>query len=112
LCIWIRYTVYLPARTNLEIETITGNLKIQGMIGTVEAKSVTGSVELIIPSNQHADVYLKSVMGRVSSDLEVAVPDQPLKVLLSRHLEGTVNGGGKKVRLESVMGDANIRSFN
>lgn len=112
LCIWIRYTVYLPARTNLEIETITGNLKIQGMTGTVEAKSVTGSVELIIPSNQHADVYLKSVMGRVFSDLEVAVPDQPLKALLSRHLEGKVNGGGKKVRLESVMGDANIRTFN
>jgi hypothetical protein len=111
-CIRIRYTVYLPKGTNLELETITGNIKILNMTGIVEAKSVTGMVELMIPSNQHADVYLKSVKGRVYSDLEVKVPEQTLKPLLARKLEGKLNGGGKEVRLESVMGDANIRGSN
>lgn len=112
LCSRIDYTVYLPTGTNLEIETITGNVKILNMTGAIEARSVTGTVELTIPGSQHADVYLKSVKGRVSSDLEVKVPDQSLRPLLARQLQGRLNGGGKKVRLESVTGNANLRSSN
>lgn len=112
LCARINYTLHLPAGTNLEIETITGNVKIANMTGVIEAKSVTGMVELIIPDSQHADVYLKSVMGRVSSNLEVKELDQNMQRLLARQLQGKLNGGGKKVHLESVTGDAKLKNAN
>lgn len=110
LCSEIHYTVYLPGGADLELETISGNIRIVNMKGMLEAKSVSGTVEVFIPEGQKADVSLKSVMGRVSSYPDLAILKDGLRPMLARKLDGKLNGGGKELRLESVSGNVSLRS--
>jgi hypothetical protein len=112
ICTEIYYTVYLPAGADMKLETISGSIKISNMKGAIDAESVSGEVDVIIPNGQKVDVELKTVTGRASTTPEMPVQlVQGLKPMLSRKLEGQLNGGGKKVRLESVTGDVSLRSI-
>ena len=110
LCTEIDYTVYVPAGADLELETISGDVKIVNMKGAIEAKSVSGTVDVIIPQGQQADVRLESVMGRVTSNPDITTLVDGLRPMLARKLNGKLNGGGKNVHLESVTGDVTLRS--
>ncbi|HEY3429205.1 MAG TPA: hypothetical protein VGK39_00930 [Cyclobacteriaceae bacterium] len=110
ICSEIYYTVYLPAGADLELKTISGDVKILNMKGAIDAESVSGEVEVIIPPNQKVDVSLKSVMGRVASYPDLTTLEDGLRPMLARKLNGKLNGGGKAVRLESVTGDVSLRS--
>jgi hypothetical protein len=112
ICTEIYYIVYLPAGADMKLETISGSIKISNMKGAIDAESVSGEVNVIIPEGQKADVLLKTVTGRASTVPEIPVQlVQGLRPMLSRKLEGPLNGGGKKVRLESVTGDVSLRSL-
>lgn len=111
VCTDIHYTLYIPAGADLELETITGDVKITNMKAGIEAKSVSGKVEVFVTANHKADVQLKTVMGRVASypDLTI-VSEDGLRPLLTRKLSGKLNGGGKRVTLESVTGSVLLKS--
>ena len=64
ICHTVNYTVFLPAETDLEIETISGDIAIADMKSEVKAKSVSGVVDVVIARNQKADILLESVTGR------------------------------------------------
>lgn len=109
LCTNIRYTLYVPAGADLELETITGDVTITNMKASIKAKSVTGAVEVLLAGNFKADVTLKSVMGRVASYPDLTtLSSEGLRPLLARELNGKLNGGGKKINLESVMGNVKL----
>jgi hypothetical protein len=112
LCSEIFYTVYVPRNADLKLETISGDIKIVNMKGAIDAESISGTVEVLIPAGQQVDVHLKTVRGRASSYPDVTTLHQGLRPMLSRELTGKFNGGGKEVRLESVTGDVSLRSSN
>ncbi len=112
ICHTINYTVFLPAETDLEIETISGNITIANMESEVEAKSVSGVVDFVIAKNQKADIRLESVTGRAYTDPAMFTRADGLQVLLSRKISGQLNGGGKIVHLESVSGNVSLRHPN
>ena len=105
--------MYLPTGTDLVLETISGDVIIVNMQSAIDVRSVTGIVEVTIAGNQPADVYLKSVMGKVSSHPELPLPkNENMKRLLSRELKAQLNGGGKSVHLESVTGNVSLQRLN
>lgn len=110
VCTEIYYTVYLPAGADFELETISGDIKVLNMKGAIEAESVSGTVDVIVHEGFKADVRLKSVMGRVSSYPDLLTEYEGLKPMLARKLDGKLNGGGKKVYLESVTGNVSLKS--
>ena len=112
ICSEIIYTVYLPKGADLELETISGDIKIVNMKGAIDAESVSGTVDVTIPSDQKADVTLKSVMGRVSSNPDITTLVNGLRPMLARKLDGKLNGGGKSVHLESVTGNVSLTAGN
>lgn len=112
ICSEIIYTVYLPKSADLKLETISGDIKIVNMKGAIDAESVSGTVDVTIPSDQKADVTLKSVMGRVSSTPDITTLVNGLRPMLARKLDGKLNGGGKTVHLESVTGNVNLTASN
>ena len=112
ICHTINYTVFLPAETDLEIETISGDISIANMKSEVEAKSVSGVVDCIIAKNQKADILLESVSGRAYTQPAMFTRTDGLQVLLSRKVSGQLNGGGKYVHLESVSGNVSLRHPN
>jgi hypothetical protein len=110
LCVEIQYTVYVPAGADLRLETISGSVKITNMKGAIDAESVSGEVNVMIPSGQKADVHLKTVMGRVSSYPDLTTLHDGLVPVLARKLSGKLNGGGKEISLESVTGNVTLKS--
>ena len=109
ICHTINYTIFLPAETALEIETISGDIAIDNMKNELEAKSVSGVVDVIIAKNQKADILLESVSGRAYTEPAMFTRTDGLQVLLSRKVSGQLNGGGKYVHLESVSGNVSLR---
>ena len=109
ICHTINYTVFLPPETDLEIETISGDIAIADMKNEVKAKSVSGVVDVVIARNQKADILLESVTGRAFTDPAMFTRPDGLQVLLSRKISGQLNGGGKNVHLESVSGNVSLR---
>lgn len=110
VCTEIYYTVYLPAGADMNLKTISGDIRISNMKGVIEAESVSGTVDVIIPAGAKADVRLKSVMGRVYSTPDLTTEHDGLIPVLARKLNGKLNGGGKNVRLESVTGNVTLTS--
>jgi hypothetical protein len=109
ICHTINYTVFLPAETDLEIETISGDITIANMKNEVEAKSVSGGVDFVIARSQKADILLESVTGRAYTEPAMFTKPDGLQILLSRKISGQLNGGGKNVHLESVSGNVTLR---
>ncbi|MBD2702190.1 hypothetical protein IC229_16175 [Spirosoma sp. BT702] len=110
VCSDINYVVFLPRQAQLKLETINGNIDIQGASAPVMAKSISGFVDMSWPKSKGANVEMKTITGEVYSNLDIA-----FKGKKERHshvgylLEGTVNGGGTTVRLESISNDVFLR---
>ena len=112
-CGTINYQVYLPRQAKLKIETVTGNIIIQGAEASVYAKAVIGFVDFSWLKTQGANLAIKTVRGEVYTDLDI---DFKTKVERNPYtgytLEGTVNGGGPEVYLESTVSNLFIRKKN
>lgn len=112
-CGIINYQVYLPRQAKLKIETVTGNIIMRGAETTVFAKAAIGFVDLSWLETQGANLAIKTIRGEVYTDLDI---DFKTKVKRDPYtgytLEGTVNGGGPEVYLESTLSNLFIRKQN
>jgi len=110
ICHTINYEVFLPPDTDVEIETISGDIAIADMQNEVIAESVSGTVDVTITKNQKADILLETVSGRAYTDPPMLpVEENGMRLLLSRKISNQLNGGGKPVHLKSVSGNVNLR---
>ncbi|GAB2565466.1 DUF4097 family beta strand repeat-containing protein [Spirosoma areae] len=110
VCSDINYQVFLPRQAQLNIETINGNIDIQGATGAVFAKTISGFVDMSWPKSKGANLAMKTITGEVYSDLEIDFKNKKQKhPIVGYLLEGTVNGGGPAVRLESISNDVYLR---
>ncbi|HEX3558390.1 MAG TPA: DUF4097 family beta strand repeat-containing protein [Pyrinomonadaceae bacterium] len=71
----------------------------------LEFKTVNGSIELSFPASLSAEVEAKTLNGQISTDFPLTVQG----TFGRRHLSGTIGGGGRELRLETVNGSVQIR---
>jgi len=110
ICSKINYQVFVPHQAKLKIETINGNIDIQGASGPVFAKTISGFVDMSWPKAKGANVAMKTITGEVYSDVDIAFKNKKQKdPIVGYLLEGTINGGGPDVRLESISNDIYFR---
>lgn len=109
ICSKIKYIVYLPANTDLKVETISGNILLHNRNGSVEAKSISGFVDLSSPADKKANFYLKSISGEVYTDLDIEFDNRQENPIVGYELKGKLNGGGEIVNLESISGNVYVR---
>ncbi|MBD2753624.1 DUF4097 family beta strand repeat-containing protein [Spirosoma validum] len=110
ICSDINYQVFVPRQAQLKIETISGNIDIQGGTESVFAKTISGYVDMSWPKSKGANLAMKTITGEVYSDLDIAFTSKQQKnPIVGYMLEGTVNGGGPKVRLESISNNVYLR---
>ncbi len=111
VCSNINYVVYLPKQAKLNIETISGNIDIQGSTGApVFAKSISGFIDFSWPGKQGANLAMKTITGEVYTDLDIAFTGKREKhAMVGYLLKGTVNGGGPDVHLESISNNVYLR---
>ena len=111
LCYDIYYEVFLPRQADLRLESINGNVEIKDLTGPVQAKSISGFVDMSWPKNQGADVSMQTISGEVYSDLDIAFENKkdnpgPVGYLL----KGKIKEGGSRLQLESISGDVYLRA--
>ncbi|ADB39352.1 hypothetical protein [Spirosoma linguale] len=110
VCSEINYQVFLPRQAQLKIETISGNIDIQGATGPVFAKTISGFVDMNWPKAKGANIAMQTITGEVYSDLNIDFRNKKQKnPIVGYLLEGTVNGGGPSVRLESISNNVYLR---
>ncbi|WP_428665278.1 hypothetical protein [Runella sp.] len=110
VCSKIHYQVYLPKNAKLKLETINGNIDIKGASGAVFAKTISGYVDFSWPKSKGGNIAMKTITGEVYTDLDIDLKTKKQKhPIVGYLLEGTVNGGGPDVRLESISNNVYIR---
>ncbi|MBM3294363.1 MAG: DUF4097 domain-containing protein [Candidatus Aminicenantes bacterium] len=128
----------------VEVSSTTGRLKFINVSGPVTASTTNGDIEavltrvaadkpmsfatfngdldLTLPSDAKASFRIKSNMGQLYTDFDIALktlPAEPEKttgrdqarfrVSLERAVAGSINGGGPEIKLQNFNGDIYLR---
>ena len=110
VCLSISYDITVPPGTDLRISTISGNISVAGLTGPLQAKSISGDVELNWPAARQAELAMKTITGEVYADPAVAFSNRREQSIVGYEVRGTWKGaGGPAVKLESISGDVFFR---
>jgi hypothetical protein len=109
-CTNINYEIFVPRDANLKVETINGNIELRGLTGPVQAKSISGFVDMNWSPKKGATVSLETITGEVYSDLGIDFTNEREEApMVGYELKGNVNGGGSSISLESISNDIYLR---
>lgn len=90
-----------------EFKTVNGAIEVTQeapLSGDLEAETVNGAIEIELNRKSAFAVSGRTVNGSIRNDFEVRVE----KHLVGSSMDGQVNGGGKKVKVETVNGSIEI----
>ncbi|MGD0783498.1 MAG: DUF4097 family beta strand repeat-containing protein [Candidatus Aminicenantales bacterium] len=128
----------------IEIESANGGVKLGNISGSVVATTTNGDLEAVLnriaadkpmsfvtfhgdidvtlPADAKVNVRIKSNMGEVYSDFDIALKQAPpdsenspkreggkFRVSLDRSIYGTINGGGPELKFENFSGNVYLR---
>lgn len=106
----IFWQVYIPENTRFTVETINANVTVTGQTREMKVKSISGYIDLAVPSGKQADVEFSTISGRMYSNHEFALDRQhngiPMKI------NDKLNNGGPPIKLETISGDIYFRKSN
>lgn len=85
--------------------TIRAALGRANWSGTLEFSSVNGSITVVLPADVSAAVEASTVNGSIDSDFPLTVQGR----FSARRFHGTIGGGGRELRLETVNGSIRLR---
>ena len=106
-CLEVSYEVMLPNNAELRLETISGNIEIRGFEGKTWAKSISGFVDLGLPSRANRNLINESATGEIYTDFDVTLDEDSSP--WSKKINTSLNGGGDLISLETVSGDIFFR---
>jgi hypothetical protein len=89
---------------------LSGTITYQGDInpeGRYELKSHSGEIEMILPADAAFDLEASTFSGDIESDFEIVVTGKFNK----KKVQGTVNGGGAAVKLNTFSGDVDLKKM-
>jgi hypothetical protein len=110
VCEVITYEITLPADVALRVYTYSGNVDITGFTNAIDAKSLSGFVDVAWPAGKGAELSLKTITGEVYTDQDIAFSTAQRKnPIVGYQLHGTLSGSGPLVKLESISNDVYFR---
>lgn len=111
ICSNITFEIYVPENSDLELETIAADVELYDLNGPIDAKSISGYVDLSWPVRKGADISMKTISGEAYSDLDNLTFRNRKEHFphVGYELRGAIGSGGPLVRMESVSGDLYLR---
>lgn len=107
----IDFEIFLPEGAKIRLETISGDIEIIGFNNEIEVKTISGFIDVTIDSRSRNDILMETITGEYYSDLDL---DRDKKSEWKNHwiggeLETTLNGGGPRIKLETISGNIYLR---
>jgi hypothetical protein len=92
-----------------EAQTVNGSIRASAgradWSGDAEFKTVNGSITVTLPSSTSADVRAETVNGEIQTDFALTVSGRVSR----RRLSGSIGGGGRSLKMETVNGSIHLR---
>ena len=106
----LTFEVFMPKNKLLSLNTISGNIEIIDYPGEMDINTISGFIDLSIPRSTKADLSFATISGSIYSDLdnnfdEKTTHDQ----IIGASVDNTINGGGKKISLNTISGNIYLR---
>ena len=102
----IHWTIYIPANSPLQVNTINGNIFYTGKSGPTKLNSISGDLDLTIDEKSSSSFDVHTVTGTLFTDLTM---DPEKKNSHSSNFCLKYNGGGNNVALKTVSGNIYLR---
>ena len=103
----IYWQIFMPENAAFDVETINGNVTVNGKTKEMKIKSISGDIDLTVPDNRQADLEFSTISGRIYSNHDFSVT--PKKTGMPIVINGQLNNGGSKIKLETISGDIFFR---
>lgn len=125
----VDYAITVPARTDVEVENISGPITIQGVLGDVRASQVSGPVRATLGRiDGSRDVNIKAVSGRIvlsiardssatlnaesiSGSVRAFFPTDEHKGVVGMSLRGRIGTGSGSIDLSTVSGGIDVTAI-
>ncbi|GAA4377515.1 hypothetical protein [Hymenobacter koreensis] len=110
VCSNVDVEIEVPEGVSLRVNTISGNIEASGLTGQLEAKSISGFVDVTWSAGQGAEVAFKTITGEVYTDQDIAFTNRkPGVPMVGYEVRGSLGKTGPLVRLESISNDVYFR---
>ena len=100
----------------LVLSTISGDISITyssiNMVKSSSVNSISGDIDITLPSKTATDLELRTVTGTFYSDFDFSESQKNLKRIGGNTMNYSLNGGGFKFTIGSVSGNVYLRKGN
>lgn len=122
----VTYTIFVPKKINLEIKSISGNVKAENYNGKLDLnltsgnitikkitkemnlKTISGDIDVYV-----SDAYLKAetISGSIYSNLNITLNNKNKLKSFKTKITGKVNKGNLPLNLKTISGDIFLRKI-
>ena len=102
----IYWDVFVPESAAFSVETIDGNIIIEGKTAAIKAHSISGFIDLQFAAARKADLKMSTISGTIYSNLAISKGGSSKG---GNAVSAEYNGGGESVDLETISGDIFLR---
>jgi DUF4097 and DUF4098 domain-containing protein YvlB len=95
-----------------ELESVSGSIRFAGALqptGSLDLQTVSGGVEVELPSGQGADVSISTFSGGIKTDFEAPAPEKTSRYTPEKELRFKIGAGGSRIEIETLSGSVNVR---
>src|SRR5262245_8624874 len=94
------------------LEAVSGSIRFEGDLGKraiLEAETVSGGVEIVLPGSVSADFEISTFSGGIDNELGPAAPPKGRRYSPEKELSFTTGSGGAKVVVQTLSGGISLR---
>jgi DUF4097 and DUF4098 domain-containing protein YvlB len=90
----------------LKTDLVSGNVTIKKYDGELWLKTVSGDLDVTM---NNAEVNAKTLTGTIYSNIDIDMANKKKQGHGYNKINGTINGGGSLVKMDTVSGDIYMR---
>ncbi len=107
----INYTVYAPKNLEVKASTISGNYLLTYTGAPMRLKTISGEIDLTVPTSAGMDFRAKTISGEVYTDIEIEFPygKDGLRQIVGQNVRGRIGKGGEESAFETISGNIYLR---
>ncbi|MEE4196505.1 MAG: DUF4097 family beta strand repeat-containing protein [Bacteroidales bacterium] len=104
------FDVKVPKESGLELETISGDIEINGVLGRMDINTISGYIDLSLPDDHDADLELSNISGGMYSNFDFTSNQETGYHHYRRNkVSRRLNNGGTLINLKTISGDIFLR---